>query len=315
MHLRQGLLYLVQIPNHQIGAIESTAGIVQASIEAVVTVIAAEMHTGVIRVGPARIVRVGIKRIRRNDEPPVYGADIRVGLEKLGRVPAQGVVAIRRGDDLDLIVHSAQSPHDSVISRNHIPRTKRREIIVQHGGEVVRPLQDRLWNKLVHEVLDDVRNPRKTDGHAFVEAIVGQRCGVRSNRQPLGRITAEIFGHGIEFPEVPGHLRHGFQSIAAGADRQQLAGARGSPRIFEAARLVRIVATEAVKKLRIHLQLPAVIPVVDVFLAGPFDGGHRTGELIRSAHRERLAERGAADRGVAVQLGAARRNDGEQRGC
>src|SRR5205085_12480551 len=164
MHLRQGLIYLVQIPNHQIGAIESTAGIVQASIEAVVTVIAAEMHTGVIRVGPARIVRVGIKRIRRNDEPPVYGADIRGGLEKLGRVPAQGVVAIRRGDDLDLIVHSAQSPHDSVISRNHIPRTKRREIIVQHGGEVVRPLQDRLWNKLVHEVLDDVRNRRKTDG-------------------------------------------------------------------------------------------------------------------------------------------------------
>src|SRR5204863_5431995 len=136
--------------DHEIGTVVRSAG----TIEALVTVSVAKMDTGKIRVGPSRILWIAIKRIRRNNEPPISDTVSAIWLQQFRRVPPHRIAAISGGDHLDAVIYSGERPNLSVILRNNIPGPHRRKLIVHYRHDNVTTLQDRLRDKLLHQIFD-----------------------------------------------------------------------------------------------------------------------------------------------------------------
>src|SRR5205085_3263555 len=127
------------------------------------TVSAAEMKTGTVGVRTSWVFRVRLKRIRRNNEPPISDAVGAVSLQQFRRIPAHRITAIRCGHHFDAVIYPGERPHVSVILRNNVPRPHRREVIVHYRHKDVTRHPDWLGDELLDEILDDIRDSRVTD--------------------------------------------------------------------------------------------------------------------------------------------------------
>jgi hypothetical protein len=155
---------LSEITDHQIGTI---LWVPPGTIEAVVSLDSAHVHT--------REIRKRKQRSCRDNEPPINGAGVRVWLQRFRRIESQGIAAIGGGDHLDAVIFSARCANLPVIFRNNVVRSDRRKIKVHYRSDVVDTFLDRLGDKQVREIFNNIWNTRKTDGDCFMNLVIRQR--------------------------------------------------------------------------------------------------------------------------------------------